>query len=106
MTGKYFATEENASLILAMAKRQYKATGQINVSSIQESLFGNKGGIYHMFTCKVIDDAGLPRTKRLKLFTAKLNQQTKNSQANGVSLQKLQYGPESIVIDPQGVRTI
>jgi hypothetical protein len=106
MITAHYATKENELLVLAMAKRQYETTGKINPTAIQHALFGKAGGTYHIFTCKVIDDARLPRRKNAKQSITKTIRQAKSSETNSVSLQEFTLWPQSIDIDPQGVRVI
>jgi hypothetical protein len=101
-----YDTNENRSLAVMMAKRQLATKGKINLSEIQRTLFGPKktGGSYAKLVARWIDEAGLTREKRSVIATNKPVSQTKRSETNSVLLQEFTLWPQSIDIDPQGVR--
>jgi hypothetical protein len=101
-----YDTNENRLLAVMMAKRQLATIGKINLSEIQRTLFGPKktGGSYAKLVARWIDEAGLTRTTRSVIATNKPVSQTKRSETNSISLQEFTLWPQSIDIDPQGVR--
>jgi hypothetical protein len=103
-----YDTPENKLFAVMLAKRQLATKGKINLTEIQRELFGPKktGGDYAKLVASWIDEAGLTRTKRSVIATNKPVSQTKSSETNSVSLQEFTLWPQSIDIDPQGVRVI